>query len=119
MLLFAALLVVLLISIRVQCLLSDTIASTEMLLLVNFSRVFQVVSAVIYVHDQGLIHRDLKPSNVLFSLDGTVKVGDFGLVTDAHSVYDDVAVLDVNLATSRHTEKVGTRMYMAPEQVTL
>ena len=90
-----------------------------MLLLVNFSRVFQVVSAVIYVHDQGLIHRDLKPSNVLFSLDGTVKVGDFGLVTDAHSVYDDVAVLDVNLATSRHTEKVGTRMYMAPEQVTL
>ena len=41
----------------------------------------QVLEAVTYVHQKGLMHRDLKPSNIFFSLEGTVKVGDFGLVT--------------------------------------
>lgn len=80
---------------------------------------FKVVSAVCYVHDQGLIHRDLKPSNVFFSLDGTVKVGDFGLVT--HVGHGDAVVEEIPLTGEagdhRHTQQVGTRMYMAPEQV--
>lgn len=41
----------------------------------------QVLDAVAYVHMKGLMHRDLKPSNIFFSLEGSVKVGDFGLVT--------------------------------------
>ena len=41
----------------------------------------QVLEAVTYVHQKGLMHRDLKPSNIFFSLEGSVKVGDFGLVT--------------------------------------
>ena len=43
----------------------------------------QVLEAVLYVHQKGLMHRDLKPSNIFFSLEGSVKVGDFGLVTGA------------------------------------
>ena len=45
----------------------------------------QMLDAVLYVHDKGMMHRDLKPSNILFSLDGSVKVGDFGLVTGSIS----------------------------------
>ncbi|CAK8681570.1 unnamed protein product [Clavelina lepadiformis] len=85
-------------------------------------RIFrQVVDAVKYIHDCNLIHRDLKPSNVLFSLDDTVKVGDFGLVTtsgdEVYSVESDVDDEEYNSATS-HTQHVGTRLYMAPEQMT-
>lgn len=41
----------------------------------------QIVSAVEYVHKTGLIHRDLKPGNILFTQEGCIKLGDFGLVT--------------------------------------
>lgn len=31
------------------------------------------------VHDHGIVHHDLKPENLLFSLDGTLKIADFGV----------------------------------------
>ena len=39
----------------------------------------QVVAAIEYAHDHGVIHRDLKPANIKLRPDGTVKVLDFGL----------------------------------------
>ena len=35
----------------------------------------QIVDAVHFLHNQGLIHRDLKPSNIFFASDRTVKIG--------------------------------------------
>ncbi len=60
-------------------------------------------AAVAYLHDRGIVHRDLKPGNI-FSSEGVVKVGDYGL-----SKFISCS------RRSGHTESVGTVHYMAPE----
>uniref|UniRef100_A0A7G3AH67 non-specific serine/threonine protein kinase n=1 Tax=Lutzomyia longipalpis TaxID=7200 RepID=A0A7G3AH67_LUTLO len=80
----------------------------------------QIVRAVEYVHEKGLIHRDLKPSNIFFSLDGQIKIGDFGLVTDmADNACDENDPTRSPLVPRKktHTQKVGTHLYMSPEQM--
>jgi serine/threonine protein kinase len=62
-----------------------------------------IAAAVAYLHDHGIVHRDLKPANI-FSDDGVVKVGDYGL-----SKFISCS------RRSGHTESIGTVHYMAPE----
>ncbi|KAJ1368774.1 hypothetical protein KIN20_030050 [Parelaphostrongylus tenuis] len=76
----------------------------------------QMCSAVSYIHRQGLIHRDIKPQNIFFAPDQTLKVGDLGLVTRCIPAEDQ----PVEKSASRfmiHTDNVGTRGYMSPEQL--
>ena len=39
----------------------------------------QILSAVHYCHNKGVVHRDLKPENILLDTDLSVKLIDFGL----------------------------------------
>ena len=60
-------------------------------------------AGVAYLHDHGIVHRDLKPGNI-FSDEGIVKIGDYGL-----------AKFISCSRRSGQTESVGTVHYMAPE----
>ena len=60
-------------------------------------------AGVACLHDHGIVHRDLKPGNI-FSEEGLVKVGDYGL-----SKFISCS------RRSGQTESVGTVHYMAPE----
>jgi translation initiation factor 2-alpha kinase 3 len=84
----------------------------------------QILGAVCYVHSKGMMHRDLKPSNIFFSFDGSIKVGDFGLVAGDFDEYKQIqpplsprdGVSRSNSGKGR-TGNVGTHLYMSPEQV--
>ncbi len=62
-----------------------------------------LAAGVAYLHECGIVHRDLKPGNI-FSDQGLVKIGDYGL-----SKFISCS------RRSGQTESVGTVHYMAPE----
>jgi translation initiation factor 2-alpha kinase 3 len=67
-------------------------------------------------------HFCLQPSNIFFSLNGQIKVGDFGLVTamvesNAGQRTPNPDAPCMQNADEKHTAHVGTQLYMSPEQV--
>lgn len=67
-----------------------------------------ILNALEFLHDKGLIHRDLKPQNIL-KHNGAWKLADFGLISQ------DKEILSKTITTSKNA--YGTAMYCAPEQV--
>jgi serine/threonine protein kinase len=66
----------------------------------------ELLDAVGYAHQHGVIHRDIKPANVMLGAGFKVKLADFGVarMADVASSFDD-------------NHMVGTPSFMSPEQI--
>ena len=64
----------------------------------------QMLDAVEYAHERGVIHRDIKPENAIVTADDQIKILDFGIAKER------------GMKRTRTGTDMGTLHYMAPEQ---
>eukprot|EP01091_Cochliopodium_minus_P011622 TRINITY_DN3341_c0_g1_i2.p1 TRINITY_DN3341_c0_g1~~TRINITY_DN3341_c0_g1_i2.p1 ORF type:complete len:533 (+),score=142.31 TRINITY_DN3341_c0_g1_i2:681-2279(+) len=72
----------------------------------------QVLLGLEYLHENKVVHRDLKGNNILITMDGTVKLADFGIAMLYQSKEATAKDLGENV-------DIGSPYWMAPEVIQL
>uniref|UniRef100_A0AAU2UXS2 Serine/threonine protein kinase n=1 Tax=Streptomyces sp. NBC_00003 TaxID=2903608 RepID=A0AAU2UXS2_9ACTN len=68
--------------------------------------VTEICEGLVHLHRSGWVHGDLKPDNILLMADGSVKLSDFGLVTQLTGTH----------GTHGYAPPMGTFDYLPPER---
>ncbi|MBZ5696142.1 MAG: protein kinase [Acidobacteriia bacterium] len=76
----------------------------------------QVADGLAKAHEASIAHRDLKPENLMVSLDGFVKILDFGLAKLAPASGEMSDARTLSASPTRSGVLLGTLGYMSPEQ---
>ncbi|MDQ5960843.1 MAG: eukaryotic-like serine/threonine-protein kinase, partial [Pseudomonadota bacterium] len=66
----------------------------------------QLLEALDFFHERGVVHRDIKPANIMIDEAGNLTVTDFGIARTESSELTQVGTF------------LGTPSYMSPEQIT-
>ena len=68
----------------------------------------EMLKALEYIHENGVVHRDLKPENIMVDAHDHIKLIDFGIAGDSAAR---------RLTYANFTATLGTADYISPEQV--
>jgi len=67
----------------------------------------KIAEGLAYAHSKNVIHKDIKPQNVMITMDGEVKLMDFGIAETVRT----------SMSRIQNTSSSGTLVYMSPEQL--
>jgi len=80
----------------------------------------QLIDALEYAHERGVVHRDLKPANLKLTPESRLKVIDFGLAKaisgESAAPSDPASSPTMTMRATMAGVIMGTAAYMAPEQ---
>ena len=75
-----------------------------------------IAEALSAAHERGIVHRDLKPGNIMITVDGRVKVLDFGLAKFRAVLANSESTTQLASDLTAEGRFLGTVAYMSPEQ---